>query len=46
MGARPIALMDSLRFGDIRKDGTRKGIKDAKPIVKELLKELDFTATV
>jgi len=42
MGARPIALMDSLRFGDIRKDGTRKGIKDAKPIVKRVVEGIGF----
>ncbi|MCX7760465.1 MAG: phosphoribosylformylglycinamidine synthase subunit PurL [Hydrogenothermaceae bacterium] len=42
MGARPIALMDSLRFGDIRKDGTRKGIKDTKPIVKRVVEGIGF----
>lgn len=42
MGARPIALMDSLRFGDIRKDRTRKGIKDAKPIVKRVVEGIGF----
>ncbi|WP_297889855.1 phosphoribosylformylglycinamidine synthase subunit PurL [Sulfurihydrogenibium sp.] len=42
MGARPIALMDSLRFGDVRKDGTRKGIKDAKPIVKRVVEGIGF----
>ncbi|MGC8868746.1 MAG: phosphoribosylformylglycinamidine synthase subunit PurL [Sulfurihydrogenibium sp.] len=42
MGARPIALMDSLRFGDVRKDGTRKGIKDTKPIVKRVVEGIGF----
>lgn len=42
MGARPIALMDSLRFGDIRKDGTRKGIKDTKPIVRRVVEGIGF----
>lgn len=42
MGARPIALMDSLRFGDIRKDGTRKGIKDSKPIVERVVEGIGF----
>jgi len=42
MGARPIALFDSLRFGDIRKDGSRKGIKDTKPIVKRVVEGIGF----
>lgn len=42
MGARPIALMDSLRFGDIRNDGDRKGIKDTKPIVKRVVEGIGF----
>ncbi|MDM7274107.1 phosphoribosylformylglycinamidine synthase subunit PurL [Sulfurihydrogenibium azorense] len=42
MGARPIALFDSLRFGDVRKDGSRKGIKDTKPIVKRVVEGIGF----
>ncbi len=42
MGARPICGFDSLRFGDIRKDGTRKNIKDAKPIVQGVVKGIGF----
>ncbi len=42
MGARPIALMDSLRFGDVRNDGNRKGIKDTKPIVKRVVEGIGF----
>lgn len=42
MGARPIALMNSLRFGDLRKDGTRDGIKDTKPIVDKVVQGIGF----
>ncbi len=43
MGARPICLFDSLRFGDIREDGKRKNsIKDAKPIVDGVVKGIGF----
>ncbi|GAB6071946.1 phosphoribosylformylglycinamidine synthase subunit PurL [Venenivibrio stagnispumantis] len=42
MGARPIALADSLRFGDLRNDGKRKGIKDTKPILKRVVEGIGF----
>ncbi|NPA58679.1 MAG: phosphoribosylformylglycinamidine synthase subunit PurL [Aquificae bacterium] len=42
MGARPVCAFDSLRFGDVRKDGTREGIKDAKPIAQGVVKGIGF----
>ncbi len=42
MGARPICGFNSLRFGDPRKDGTRKNIKDAKPIAQGVVKGIGF----
>ncbi len=42
MGARPVCGFDSLRFGDPRKDGTRKNIKDAKPIAQGVVKGIGF----
>lgn len=42
MGARPIALMDSLRFGDVRNDGKRENIKDAKQIVERVVEGIGF----
>ncbi len=42
MGARPVCGFDSLRFGDPRKDGTRKNIKDSKPIAQGVVKGIGF----
>ncbi len=42
MGARPVCAFDSLRFGDPRNDGKRKGIKDSKPIVEGVVKGIGF----
>ena len=43
MGARPICLFNSLRFGDIRQDGKRENnIKDAKAIVDGVVKGIGF----
>jgi phosphoribosylformylglycinamidine synthase len=42
MGARPVCGFDSLRFGDPRKDGTRKNIKNAKPIAQGVVKGIGF----
>ncbi|WP_457621220.1 phosphoribosylformylglycinamidine synthase subunit PurL [Persephonella sp.] len=42
MGARPVCAFNSLRFGDVRNDGKRKSIKDAKPIVQGVVKGIGF----
>ncbi|NPA13160.1 MAG: phosphoribosylformylglycinamidine synthase subunit PurL [Aquificae bacterium] len=42
MGARPVCLFDSLRFGDPRKDKERKNIKESKPIAQGVVKGIGF----